>query len=161
MRWIKDFCLEILKKLKENIAAAISLSFLFVISYVFKKYLMKEYTFTLPLWVWIALCIVISSTTVIILKMIDYRHKPKVLMDKDDIFNKLHWWLGQQICFVKEQTDDNRVVTWHFNLIDKKLGLKSGSAKKFLPAMFDTKPKPFPITMLNKGEETIAIRYDL
>jgi len=134
---------------------------LLIISFVFKTYLTTVFTLTFPLWGWIVLCVVISCPLAIILKIIDIRRRQEVLTDKDDRFNKLQWWEGQQLKFVKEQTEENKLVTWHFSVIDKRNKLSPGSAKKFLPAFFSTEPKLFPITLLNKGEKTIAIRYDL
>ncbi len=164
MKLIKEFCLEILNKVKENIAATIAIVIIgsiLSIGLVFKRYLTSVYTLALPLWTWIVLCIVISCLLAIILKIIELRRRKKVLTDKDDIFNKLRWWVGQQLHFVREQTEDNKLVTWHFSVIDKKLRLKPGSTKKILPALFRNKPKLFDITILNEGEETIALRYDL
>ena len=165
MEWIKNFCLEISCKVKDNIttviATAIVSIFLLIISFVFKTYLTTAYTFTFPLWGWIVLCVVISCPLTITFKIIDLRRKQEVLTDKVDISNKLRWWVGQQLRFVQEQTEDNKLVTWHFSVIDKRNKLSPGSAKKILPALFSTKPKSFPITLLNKGEKTIAIRYDL
>ena len=161
MKWIRNFCLEILHKVKEQVAAIIVGALLIIISFVFKTYLTNLYTITFPLWGWIVICVVISCLTSITLKIIDLRHSQEVLTDKDDIFNKLQWWVGQQLQFVKDQTKENKVVTWHFSVIDKKNKLSPGSAKKFLSAFFNTEPKLFPITLLNKGEKTIAIRYDL
>jgi len=163
MKWIKEFCLEILNKVKEHIAAVIAMAFISLILallLVFKKYLTTAYTFTLPCWVWIVFCVIISCSLAIIIKIINLLRRQKVLTDKDDISNKLHSWLGQKRCFVQEQTEDHKPVTWHFSLIDKELGLNPGSAKKFLPAMLSTKHKVIPFTICNEGKETISIRYD-
>jgi hypothetical protein len=162
MKRIKEFCLEILNKVKEHIAAVIAMAFIssiLALLLVFKKYLTTAYTFALPLWVWIVLCVVIACPLAIIIKIIDLLRRQKVLTDKDDILNKLNWWLGQQQCFVREQTEDNKLVTWHFSLIDKNLGLSPGSAKKFLPVMLSTKHKVIHFAICNEGKETISIRY--
>jgi len=161
MKWIRDFCLEILYKIKEHVVTVIAGIVFLIISFVFKTYLMTVYTFAFPLWGWIVLLVVVSCLPAIILKIIDIQRRQEVLIDKDDIFNKLQWWVGQQLRFVREQTEDNKLVTWHFSVIDKRNNLSPGSAKKFLPVIFSTNPKLFPITLLNKGEKTIAIRYDL
>lgn len=164
MKRIKNFCLEILSMVKNHIAAAIALviiSVIVVLCTSIKSYLTNMYTLTFPLWGWVVLCVAISCPLAVILKIIDLRHKKEVLTDKNDIYNKLYWWLGQQLRFVQEQTEDNKLVTWHFSVIDKRNKLSPGSAKKFLPAFFTTEPKPFPITLICKGEKTIAIRYNL
>ncbi len=176
MKWIKDFFIEILKKVKEHIVTAIAVfivGLIITMFFIFKRFLIVEFTLTLPVWAWAILCVVISCLPVIILKSVDIQRKNRqesliqqkskqeYLTDEDDIFNKLSWWVGQRLNFVREQTEDGKLVTWHFDLIDKKLGLIPGSAKKFLPAIFSVKPNPFRITLLNQGEKTIAIRYDL
>lgn len=130
----------------------------------FKELLKTVYTFTLPLWAWIFVYIAICGLPVIILKIIDLRRTRKApigqfLTDTQDIINKLCWWVGQQQHFVEAETRDHKLVTWHFSVIDKKLKLNSGSTKKFLPALFRANPKLFNITLINEGEETIAIHY--
>ena len=164
MKRIKDFCIEILNKVKEHFVTTIAIaifSSIVAIGLFFKKHLTTVYTFTLPFWTWILLCVVISCSPVLILRIIDFRRKRKVLTDEDDVFNKLHWWVGQQQDFVRRETENNKLVTWHFSGIDRSLGLVPGSAKKFLPAMFSAKPKVFNISVVNEGQETIALRYDI
>jgi len=131
----------------------------------FKELLKTVCTFTLPLWAWIVVSITICGLFVIMQKIISLRRKRKVpigqfLTDTQDIINKLCWWVGQQH-FVEAQTRDDKLVTWHFSLIDKRLKLNPGSTKKFLPALFRAKPKLFNIAIQSEGEETIAIRYGL
>ncbi|MHC4700910.1 MAG: hypothetical protein ACYTFQ_10070 [Planctomycetota bacterium] len=164
MKWIKEFCLEILNKVKENVVAAIALALIAVMSIIFKKYLTTVCTLALPLWIWILIFAAILCLPAIILRIINRWRRQEVftneevLTDKDDIFNKLHWWVGQQLDFVREETKNNKLITRHSKVIDDRLS--PGSAKNFLPAMFSAKPKAFEITIVNEGKETIALRYD-
>lgn len=164
MKLIYEFCLEVLKKIKEHVATTIAVAVVGLILAIFvllKDNLITVYTLGLPLWAWLLFGVIAFCLPVIILKIIDLRRKQNVLTDEDDIFNKLHWWVGQQRDFVRQETENNKLVTWHFSVIDRSLRLNPGSAKKFLPAMFSAESKYFPITILNKGRETIALRYDL
>ncbi len=155
MKWIRNSCLE------KVIATVISGIVLLIITFIFKKYLTTVFTFTFPLWAWIVLCVAISSFTAIILKVIGIRRRQEFLTDKVDISNKLQWWVGQQLKFVKEQTEDNKLVTWYFSVIDKRNKLRPGSAKQFLPEFFSGSSKLFPITLVKMGEKTISIWHDL
>ncbi len=131
----------------------------------FKKWLKEDYPITIPVWAWIVTVVFVVSLPVLILKAANFWRKRKIsssniLTDDTDIFNKLYWWLGQQQNFVRRQTENDSSVTWHFNLIDKRLGLKPGSAKQYLPQMLSDESKLYPIKVLNKGEKTISIYYE-
>ncbi len=84
----------------------------------------------------------------------------KLLTDPKDILNKIVWWLGEQKSYVIKQGRAGLPLTWHFDVIDKKLHLSPGSTKKHLPKIFKCGPCPFPVKILNKGPETIMFSCD-
>jgi energy-coupling factor transporter transmembrane protein EcfT len=173
MKWIKNFCLEILSKVKSHIAAVIATTiigaFILIISFVFKTYLKNVYTFTFPLWGWLAIITVFAGVPLILFLIINWLRNSKSppatsiekrLTDPGAITDKLIWWLGQQRGFVCIQTEFKQPVVWHFSVIDEKNKLSPGSAKKYLPEILNSSESPFPARVKNVSSDTIRLEYD-
>jgi len=126
-----------------------------------KGWLATKHSLELHGLIFILVFLAIAGLPILLFILVKKKPNRYLLTDADDIFNKLYWWLGQQREFVQKQTEDNKVVTWHFSVIDKELGLNPGSAEKVLPKMLNKSPKLFPFTLLKKGKKTIALRYGL
>ena len=168
MKWIKNFCLEILSKIKEHIASVIATAtvgtFFLIISFVFKTYLTTVHTFILPLWGWITITAIVAGVPLVVVLIIEWLRKPKaptatstekLLTNPDDIINSLNYWLHEQISFLSQK----KVTRWYFSKIDNLLKLAPGSAKKHLPEAMKSSINNFRIEIVNAGEETILVRF--
>ncbi len=169
MKWIKNFCLEILSKVKEHIATVIVGTFFLIISFVFKTYLTTVHTFTFPLWGWITIIAIIAGVPLVVVLIIEWLRKSKappatstekLLTDPGDITNKLIWWLGQQRGFVFTRTKCKQPVVWHFNRIDEERSLAPGSSKEYLPKILNSNESPFPAIVENVSSDTIRLKFD-
>lgn len=123
----------------------------------FRIFLSTEYYFVLPLWTWIITGLVFGGIPLVVVLLKD---RWKKLTDPDDIRNKLMWYLGKNRDYVADETFNKRPVVWHYAKIDKKIKLKRGSSKKYLPEILDSDKCPFPVKVLVVSSKTISLEYD-
>ena len=166
MKLIKHFCLEILSKVKDHIAAVIATAivgaFLLIISFVFKTYLKNVYTFTFPLWLWVTIFAITATVPLLIAATIDARRRRKErskrLSGKIDVVAALTMWITQQLIDNKDNP-----TTKHFkhSNIDDACGIEDGYSKIYIVATIKHfEEKGFSIKVLEPiGEETILIDF--
>ncbi len=123
----------------------------------FRTFLSTEYSFELPLWAWIIIGVVFSGLPLVMVLIKGRRGK---LTDPNAIKSKLKWYLGQNRNYVANETYNERPVVWAFAKIDKKIQLKRGSSREFLPEILKSGECPFPVKVEDVSSENIRLKYD-
>ena len=123
----------------------------------FRAFLSTEYYFELPLWAWIITGLVFAGIPLVVVLIKD---RWKKLTDPNAIKSKLKWYLGQNRDYVANETYYKRPVVWGFANIDKRIKLKRGSSKKYLPEILKSGECPFPIKVEDVSSENIRLKYD-
>ena len=167
MKWIKNFCLEISCKVKDNIitviATAIVSIFLLIISFVFKTYLATAYTFTFPLWGWVLVIAATAAVAVLIFAAITTRRRclarSHLLDGTNDICMALVRWITDR-CKETLAPGGITIITVKYDDVDKECGLAAGTAKDYLlPGVKFLIESGFPVTAGLPGEKTITITF--
>ena len=123
----------------------------------FRTLLSIEYYFELPLWEWVIIGVVFSGLPLVMVLIKERRGK---LTDSNAIKSKLKWYLGKNREYVANETYCDRPVVWGFANIDKKMKLKRGSSKKYLPEILKSGECPFPVKVEDVSSENIGLKYD-
>ena len=161
MKWIKNFYLEILRKVKDHIATVIATAivgvFLLIISFVFKTYLTNVYTFTFPLWGWMLVIAATAAVAVLIFAAITTRRRrlarSHLLDGTTDICIALVRW-------IVDRCKEGGIITVKYDDVDKECGLVAGTAKDWLlPGVKFLIESGFPVRAGLPGEKTITITF--
>ena len=151
MEWIKNFCLEILNKFKEHIAAAIAgvlIALILTILLVFKEWVKAEHSVKLYCWLWIAVVILIALLPFLISWLFT---RPKY-KNEEDVKNVLSAYLRH--CTNDKPIQEN---TFRFNAVDKLQKLKKGSSKKYFKDVIN---ETIGWSIINEGNNTIRVKKD-
>ncbi len=151
MKWIKNFCLEILNKVKEHIAtviASILIGLILTILLIFKEWVKAEHSVKLYGWVWIAVVILIALLPFLISWLFT---RPKY-KNEEDVKNVLSAYLRH--CTNDNPTQEN---TFRLNVVDRLQKLKRGSAKKYFKDVIN---ETNSWSIINEGDNTIRVKRD-
>lgn len=125
----KSFCLKVWSKIVDHLAGFVACVIIVVfctLCVTFWGWMKTKHQLNLYGWIWLIALLVLSFLTVIVLWVaFDYFTRIKDPKDVRNVLSK--WW--------RHCTDQNRQqneFTLYFSDIDKKEGLKKGSAKKYL-----------------------------
>ena len=149
MKWIKTFCLEILSKVKEHVAAAIAsvlVVLILTIFLVFEEWVKTEHSVTLYGWEWIAVAILTALLPFLVVWLLT---RPKY-KNKEDIKNVLSAYLRH--CTNNNPTQEN---TFRLNEVDKLQRLKKGSSKKYFKDVIN---ETNGWGIINEGNNTIRVK---
>ncbi len=125
VKLIKQFCLNVFKKITDNLATVVALG-LISLSIVFWKWLLKQYTITAYGLVWIIFIMIIIICPIFVLILIQKR-KQKILYTNDgDIFQVIENQLR------KLENQEHNQIAIDYRIWDKKLKLNKGSTKRLL-----------------------------
>jgi hypothetical protein len=121
-----------------------------------KDWLLSTRYVEMPGWAWVLIALGISTVPALLVFLImcwKTQRRKRVLTDETDIKNVLKQWFQQRYC--EDWGDPISQDTVNFSILDRKLGLLPGSAKRYLD---DVVSKFFHWRTLNEGQDTVEIR---
>jgi len=141
----------LLKEWVKALLAAMAIFFLGFLAWIFRTYirnwLAAKHSIEIFGWLWILVSFLVVSLPVLILWLFAGR-KPLYKDDED-----VRVMLEEQLERLSKGGDNE--IRIDYRLWDSKLGLKKGSAAKFLPKIIENDSI---FCMKNKGKETIVVR---